>query len=121
VKNGWIQTGDILLGSGKKSICSFGVDETVPDESFSVDFDFLHGGIVAYANTGAHSSRSQFFITLGPCNWMNNKYQGFGRVIQGFNTLKKFNKIVVSNNTPINTVRIARCSIAPELSSSGKS
>jgi len=115
VKNGWIQTGDVVDGTGKNSICAFGSADTIPDECFSVDFGFPQGGIIGYANEGAHSSRSQFFITLGPCAWMNHKYQGFGRIIQGFKTLEKLNQVPVSNQTPINKVKILDCRPAPEM------
>lgn len=117
VRNGWIQTGDIVDGSGKNSVCAFGAEESVPDESFSVDFGFQHGGIIGYANNGAHASRSQFFVTLGPNSWMNQKFQGFGRVIQGLRTIQAFNRIEVSNNTPANRVFIVDCGIAPEMQS----
>lgn len=115
VQNGWIQTGDIVDGSGKNSVCAFGGEETVPDESFSVDFGFQHGGILGYANTGAHSSKSQFFVTLGPNAWMNQKFQGFGRVIQGLRTLHALNRVPTSNHVPTKRVQIVQCGIAPEL------
>lgn len=115
VKHGWLQTGDIVDGSGKNSVCAFGPEETVPDECFSVDFGFPHGGVVGFANTGAHSSRSQFFITLGPSAWMNQKFQGFGRVIQGLRTLHALNGVTTSNHTPTRRVVILDCGVAPEL------
>lgn len=115
VRNGWIQTGDIVDGTGKNSVCAFGAEETVADEAFSVDFGFQHGGIVGYANNGAHASRSQFFVTLGPNAWMNHKFQGFGRVIQGLRTIRALNRIEVSNNTPTSRVVITDCGLAPEM------
>eukprot|EP01037_Dinobryon_pediforme_P046368 gene46368-59593_t len=53
--------------------------------------------VVGYANSGPHCNGSQFFITLGPCDWMNQKFVGFGRVIQGFSALKTLNSLRTSN------------------------
>lgn len=114
VKNGWIQAGDIVDGTGKHSIAASGIDSAVPDECFSVDFGFPQGGIIGYANEGSHTNRSQFFITTGPCAWMNQKFVGFGRVIQGFDTLEKLNSLQTSNQAPINRVFISNCGEAPE-------
>lgn len=109
VKNGWIQCGDIVDGSGLNSIAVLDKTQIVPDESFSVDFGFFTGGILGYANSGAHSSGSQFFITLGPCEWMNQGFVGFGRVLQGYNVLRTLNTIPTSNQRPNKSITVASC------------
>lgn len=118
VKDGWIQSGDVVSGNGKSSISvldeNYSTGEGLGDESFSMDFGFARGGIVGYANNGTHTNRSQFFITLAPCAWMNNKFVGFGRVIQGFDTLRRLNAVQTSNQVPIQTVKIGHCGRAPE-------
>lgn len=83
------------------------------DESFTLDFGFPHGGIVGYANEGPHSNRSQFFITLGPCPWMNHKFVGVGRVLQGYEVLKRLNEIPTSNQVPTRLVKITECGLNP--------
>eukprot|EP00607_Mallomonas_marina_P004633 CAMPEP_0182428188 /NCGR_PEP_ID=MMETSP1167-20130531/21319_1 /TAXON_ID=2988 /ORGANISM="Mallomonas Sp, Strain CCMP3275" /LENGTH=257 /DNA_ID=CAMNT_0024610923 /DNA_START=171 /DNA_END=941 /DNA_ORIENTATION=+ len=67
VPGGWVQCGDVVDGSGEYSISAFG--EPFEDESFSVDFGTKIGGILGYVNKAPHSNGSQFFITLGPCEW----------------------------------------------------
>lgn len=109
VKNGWIQAGDVEDGTGKHSNAYLDDTGVVPDECFSVDFGFFKGGIVGYANQGAHTNRSQFFVTLGPCAWMNEKYVAFGRVIQGFSVLKSINKVPTNNQVPARTIKITAC------------
>ena len=106
VKNGWFQTGDIIDGSGKNSLAVLNEAGFVQDECFSVDFGFKLGGIVGYANSGPHSNGSQFFVTLGPSEWMNNSFIGFGRVIQGFSVLKAINNVSCSNQVPNKTIVI---------------
>lgn len=79
VKNGWIQCGDVVDGTGKNSVAAL---PGVPDECFSIDFGHKLGGIVGYCNDGPHTNGSQFFITLGPSAWMNKKFVAIGRVLQ---------------------------------------
>jgi len=84
VSGGWLEGGKLPnVGEGEaRSI--FG--ESFPDESFSVCFD--EPGILAMTNSGAHSNGSQFFITLAAHEWLNTKSVAFGKVVEGFDTLK---------------------------------
>ncbi|KAJ1432658.1 cyclophilin-like domain-containing protein [Ochromonadaceae sp. CCMP2298] len=109
VKNGWIQTGDVIDGSGANSTAVLDLTEIVPDESFSVDFGFFAGGVVGFANDGSHSSGSQFFITMGPAEWMNKNFVGIGRVLQGFSTLRQLNIQPTSNQSPVGNLVIEDC------------
>lgn len=107
VKDGWFQTGDIVDGSGTNSMpaipCAANVENNslIRDESFSVDFGLSVGGIVGYSNDGPHRNGSQFFITLGPCEWMNTKYVGIGRLLYGHSTLRNINKAPTTSERPM--------------------
>ena len=109
VPNGWVQSGDVVDGSGSNSKSAFG--DLFEDESFSVEFGENRGGIVGYANTGPHSNGSQFFITLGPCEWMNCKKVGFGRLVQGYDILKKLNTVSCKNQRPLPCIYIGACGV----------
>ena len=85
----------------------------IRDESFSLDFGLAVSGVVGYANSGPHSNGSQFFITLGACEWMNQKFVGFGRVIQGFSALRLLSSVKSSNQVPDKSIFISACGIAP--------
>lgn len=63
---------------------------TIPDE-YSKWLDFYQPGILAMANTGPDTGGSQFFFTLYPADWLNNKHTIFGEFIEerDFNTIKK--------------------------------
>jgi peptidyl-prolyl cis-trans isomerase-like 6 len=113
VKDGWIQCGDVINGTGANSMSVTDVAGIVPDESFTVDFGFQCGGIVGFANNGAHSSGSQFFITTGPCEWMNHNFVGVGRVLQGFHVLRTLNQVQCSNQRPHKNITILSCGITP--------
>jgi cyclophilin family peptidyl-prolyl cis-trans isomerase len=109
VKKGWFQCGDVVDSTGKHSVPAEQGVASIPDESFAVDFGVKQGGMVGYANSGPHTNGSQFFITLGPCDWMTGKFVGIGRVIQGFNVFKDIDKVEVSNQVPDRRLQIASC------------
>lgn len=109
VPNGWLQTGDIVDGSGANSRSAAG--DFIRDESFSIEFDSVIGGIVGYSSSGPHSNGSQFFITLGNCEWMNCTKVGFGRVIEGYTTLFKLNKTPCRNQRPDPKIFIGDCGL----------
>jgi peptidyl-prolyl cis-trans isomerase SDCCAG10 len=72
-----MQTGD-PTGTGKGG-------ESVWGRPFKDEFHgrvrFNHRGQVAMANENSpHTNRSQFFITLGACSWLDKKHTIFGKV-----------------------------------------
>jgi cyclophilin family peptidyl-prolyl cis-trans isomerase len=87
----------------------------VPDECFTIDFSSWRGGIVGYANEGAHTNRSQFFVTLGSCPWMDHKFVGFGRVAFGYSVLRKINLMATNNQVPARAIKIIECGLPPEI------
>lgn len=107
VENGWIQCGDIVDGSGANSVSATGLH--IEDECFSVDFSDENGGVLGYVSSGPHSNGSQFFITLGPCAWMNNNKVGFGRVLQGYDVLAQLNVAPCRNQRPVPDISIGAC------------
>lgn len=110
VKDGWFQCGDIIDGSGANSATIN--DNYLPDECFTADFGSDFGGVLGLANTGPHSNGSQFFITLGPCEWMNNQYVGIGRVVSGYKVLQDINSASVSaTQRPDPQIYIKTCSM----------
>ncbi len=111
VAGGWFQCGDVVDGSGKHSEAVVGDGARFEDESYSVDFGAKYGGIVGYSTSEPHTNGSQFFVTNGPCKWMNNSFVGFGRVIQGFSTLKEINKAKTTNERPTIGIKVSAAGV----------
>lgn len=55
-----------------------------------------------------HSNQSQFFITLGPCEWINRKHTIFGKVTGNtiFNVTRMGEVEVDSNDRPLDPIKI---------------
>lgn len=112
VEGGWLQLGDVVDGSGANSISAVEVNlEKFEDESYSIEFGGQYGGLVGYSSSKNHSNGSQFFITLGPCEWMNNTSVGFGRVISGFKTLESMGSVTTKNERPVMPILVTSAGV----------
>jgi cyclophilin family peptidyl-prolyl cis-trans isomerase len=109
VAGGWLQCGDIVDGSGANSVAATGEDGKVQDECFTVNFGSRMGGMVGFSTSSPHSNGSQFFITFGPCEWMNEKFVGIGRVIQGYEVLKSLEQAPTKNQKPVIPIIVSNC------------
>lgn len=90
-----IQGGDPAgNGTGGQSIWGASFEDEVSPQ---VKFD--KAGILAMANRGPHTNGSQFFITVAPTPWLNQKHTIFGEVTKGQEVIQK----IVSTPTSYNS------------------
>lgn len=93
-KDFMIQGGDPAgNGSGGESIWKEPFRDEVSDK---VVFD--RPGLLAMANAGPDSNKSQFFITTAPATWLNGRHTIFGEVISGMDVVKKIEGVPVDGN-----------------------
>ena len=83
-----IQGGDFQNRNGTGKTCIYSDGGTFEDEKKQCDDDVKFdlpqshekAGLLSMANSGPNSNGSQFFITCGPCNWLDGVHVLFGRV-----------------------------------------
>lgn len=94
IKNFMIQGGD-PTGTGKGGVSVFG-DKGFPDE---FDSRLLHDGrgVLSMANSGPGTNGSQFFILYKSARHLDSKHSVFGRVVGGFDTLTKMEKVATDD------------------------
>ena len=59
------------------------------EDEFAKGLGFDRPGRLAMANAGPNTNGSQFFITLGKTDWLNNRHTIFGHVISGQDVAQK--------------------------------
>ena len=100
-----VQGGDITKGDGTGGRSIY--EGKFNDENFTVKHE--GPGAVAMANSGPNSNISQFFITLAPMPWLDNKHVVFGRVIDGFNFVKQLERYGSASGKTSKKVTIEDC------------
>ena len=111
VKDFMVQGGDPTgTGSGGESIWG---DKAFADEvSDKAQFD--KPGILAMANSGPDTNKSQFFITVKPTPWLNGRHTIFGEVISGMDIVNKMNAVETKDDKPKEAQRIKKAYLKPQ-------
>lgn len=101
IKGFMAQTGD-PTGTGSGGEAAFPLLGAGEGGSFADEFHsrlrFTRRGLVGMASNGKDSNRSQFFLTLGPCEFLNKKHTLFGKITGNtlFNIMR-FQELEIEN------------------------
>lgn len=109
IKQFMIQTGDPTgIGTGGESIWG----EEFEDE-FHPKLKHDRPYTLSMANAGPNTNGSQFFITVVPCTWLDNKHTVFGRVVKGMEIVVAISNVKTHPKTdkPYDEIKIVSVTV----------
>jgi len=108
IRDFMIQGGD-PTGTGRGGASIYG--RNFSDE-INEELKHTGAGILSMANSGPNTNGSQFFITLGPTQWLDGKHAIFGRIQSGMGVVKRIGFVETDkDDRPCDDVKIVKSSV----------
>jgi peptidyl-prolyl cis-trans isomerase A (cyclophilin A) len=104
IKGFMIQSGSLNRAGNFPAIVPF-------QDEISASLRFDKPGLLAMANSGANTNRTQFFITVAPQPHLNGKHTIFGRVVEGMEVIQKINEVPTFGDRPKTDVILNKVTI----------
>jgi len=105
IKRFMVQGGD-PTGTGRGGTSIWG---TPFEDELDSNIKFDKPGVLAMANSGPNTNRSQFFITTAKTPWLNMHHTIFGEVISGYDVVEKIEEVATnSSNKPLSEQKIIK-------------
>ena len=105
----------IRAGERVQTGCPIGDGTGTPGYTFSGEYASGRGhdkaGLLSMANAGRHTDGCQFFITLGPMPWMDERHTIFGEVRENMETFHRIGEAGTKLGIPREKVGIEKAAI----------
>ncbi len=103
-----IQGGD-PTGTGRGGASAWGA---AFEDEFDPSVSHDRPGVLSMANAGPGTNGSQFFITLAPTPWLDNRHTIFGEVVEGMETVRTIGAVETRpGDRPVTDVVMERVSV----------
>ena len=105
IPNFMCQGGDFTRGNGTGGESIYG--EKFADENFKLKH--AGPGTLSMANAGPNTNGSQFFICTADTQWLDGKHVVFGKVVDGYDVIKKCEAVGSQSGATSKPVVVADC------------